>query len=181
MSTDINDLDQYLGRYVDLTDPDGESAAGFLVKIHDEIDYIPYPVRSVTLDWGQGWRIGESTEVNVHPADPTQPDGLKVYPVVSGIDVLHEAAHSGECPDMNCRVRARRQLRALREWKMKADPAYWQHRFVRKLRENREDPAAVAYIVRQAHEEKAPEDILDLLQTLAERAYETAALGREWK
>lgn len=177
--TDINDLDQYLGRYVVLTDPDGESAAGFLVKIHDEIDYVPHPMRSVMLDWGQGWRIGESTEVDVYPGDPTQPDGPKVYPVTSGIDILHEFAHDGGCPDMNCRVRARRQLRALREWRMKQEDAYWQHRYVRRVRENREDPAAVAYIIRQAHEEGAPENILDHLQILAERAYKAVAQGEK--
>lgn len=172
--TDINDLDQYVGRYVALTDPDGESAAGFLVQIHDAVDYVPHPVRSVMLDWGQGWRIGESTEVDVYPADPTQPGGPKVHPVTSGIDVLHEAAHEGECPDMNCRVRARRQLRALRIWRMKQDNAYWQHRFVRQVRENRDNLAAVTSILNQAIQEGAPEEILEHLRIIAMRSAKAA-------
>lgn len=172
--TDINDIDQYLGKYIELIDPDGESAAGFLVKIHDEIDYIPEPVRTVMLEWGQGWRIGESTEVNIIPA----PEGSRPPQVISGIDVLHEFAHDGWCPDENCRVRARRQLRALREWRMKQENAYWQHRFVRRARENREDPGAVVHVIRQAEEEGAPQDILDHLQILAERAYKAVATRR---
>lgn len=173
--TDINDLDQYLGKYVELIDPDGESAAGFLVKIHDEIDYIPYPVRTVMLDWGQGWRIGESTEVNIVPA----PEGQEAPKVISGIDVLHRAIHRDGCPGLNCRTQARIQLRALREWRMKQESAYWQHRFVRRVRENREDPAAVAHVIRQAEEEGAPQDILDHLQILAERAYRAVAMGEK--
>lgn len=174
--TDINDLDQYLGKYVSLTDPDGEGAAGFLVQVLDEVDYIPYPVRTVVLDWGQGWRVGESTEVDACQAAP---DGQEAPRVTGGIDVLHEFAHDGGCPDGNCRVRARRQLRALREWRMKQENAYWQHRFVRRVRKNREDPAAVAHVIRQAEEEGAPQDILDHLQILAERAYKAVAMGEK--
>ena len=133
--TDINDLDQYIGKHVELIDPDGESAAGFLVQVHDAVDYIPHPVRSVMLDWGQGWRVGESTEVNVLRV----PDGQDPPQVTGGIDVLHEFAHDGGCPDMNCRTRARRQLRALREWRMRQEHAYWQHRFVRQARWRREE------------------------------------------
>jgi len=172
--TDINDLDQYLGKYIELIDPDGESAAGFLVRIYDEIDYIPEPVRTVMLDWGQGWRIGESTEVNIIPT----PEGSRPPQVIGGIDVLHEFAHDGGCPDANCRVRARRQLRALREWRMKQENAYWQHRFVRRVRENREDPAAVAHVIQEAEGEGVPQDILDHLQILAERACKAVATGR---
>ena len=173
--TDINDLDQYLGKYVELIDPDGESAAGFLVKIYDEVDYVPHPMRTVLLDWGQGWRVGGSTEVNVVPA----PSGQQAPQVISGIDVLHEFAHDGGCPDGNCRTRARRQLRALREWRMKQEDGYWQHRFVRRVRENREDPAAVASAIRQAEEEGAPQHILDHLQIMAERAYKAVATGEK--
>lgn len=163
--TDINDLDQYLGKYVELIDPDGEVAAGFLVRIHDEVDYIPYPVRTVMLDWGQGWRIGEETEVNILPA----PRGQKAPQLISGIDVLHEFAHDGGCPDSNCRMRARRQLRALRGWRMRQDDAYWKHRYIRRMRENCGDPVASAYILGQAIQEGAPENIIDHLKTLAAR------------
>lgn len=173
--TDINDLDQYLGKYIELIDPDGESAAGFLVKIYDEVDYVPYPVRTVTLDWGQGWRVGPETEVNVAPA----PQGQKAPQIISGIDVLHEFAHEGGCPDMNCRIRARRQLRALREWRMRQEDGYWQHRFVRRVRENREDPAAVAHVIREAEQEGAPQHILDHLQIMAERAFKAVAMGEK--
>jgi hypothetical protein len=172
--TDFNDLDQFLGRYVSLTDPDGESAAGFLIQIRDEVDYIPHPVRSVMLDWGQGWRVGKDTEVDVYPASP---QGQKTVQVTSGIDILHEFAHEGGCPDMNCRVRARGQLRALRVWRMKQEDAYWQHRYVRQVRESREDPAAVAYIMEEAAQEGAPENIMDHLRIIAERAYKAAAEG----
>lgn len=171
--TDINDLDQYLGKYVELIDPDGESAAGFLVKIHDEVDYIPYPVRTVMLDWGQGWRIGESTEVNILPA----PDGQQAPQVISGIDVLHEFAHDGGCPDMNCRIRARRQFRALREWRMKQEDAYWQYRFVRQVRENRDDPEKVASVLELAVQEGAPENIMDHLRIIAARSAKAAGGG----
>lgn len=171
--TDFNDLDQYLGKYIELIDPDGESAAGFLVKIHDEVDYIPHPVRTILLDWGQGWRVGESTEVNVLPA----PEGQKAPQVISGIDILHNFAHDGGCPDRNCRVRARRQLRALREWRMQQEDAYWQHRFVRRVRENRDDPATVTYILGQAVEEGAPQLILDHLRNIATRAEKSARAG----
>lgn len=165
--TDINDLDQYLGRYVVLTDPDGQSAAGFLTQIHDAVDYIPEPARSVMLDWGQGWRIGKSTEVDVFPASP---DGQKSVQVISGIDVLHEFAHDGGCPDGNCRMRARRQFRALREWRMKQEDAYWQHKYVRAARRAKGNPAAVTYILGQAVSEGAPEGILDHILVIAERA-----------
>lgn len=168
--TDINDLDQYLGKYVELIDPDGESAAGFLVKIHDEVDYIPHPVRSVMLDWGLGWRIGLFTEVNVLPA----PQDQQAPQVTSGIDVLHEFAHDGGCPDMNCRIRARRQLRALREWRMKQENAYWQYRFVRRIRESRNDPAAAVEILTQAAEEGAPEIVLEHLKATAARSLKGA-------
>lgn len=173
--TDINDLDQYLGRYVVLTDPDGESAAGFLVQIHDAVDYIPYPVRSVMLDWGQGWRIGEPTEVDVYPASP---DGRKSITVPNGIDVLHKAAHEGRCPDMNCWVRARTQLRELRRWRMKQEDAYWQHKYIRRVRENRDDPDAVANLISRAAKEGAPGHIIDNLKIIAMRAAKATGESR---
>lgn len=172
--TDIHDLDQYVGKYIALTDPDGESAAGFLVQVHDEVDYIPYPVRSVMLDWGAGWRVGERTEIDVFPAAP---NGEAPPKVIGAIDVLHEAAHVGPCPDSNCRMRARRQLRALREWRMKRDNAYWQYRFVRRMRENRDDPVTVTYLLGQAVQEGAPEEILSHLQIIAERAAKAVREG----
>ena len=171
---DFNDLDQFLGRYVSMTNPDGESAAGFLVKIHDEVDYIPEPVRSVMLDWGQGFRVGEDTEVDVFPASP---DGRKAIQVANQIDVLHEFAHAGGCPDMNCRVRARVQLRALRVWRMKQEDAYWQHKYVRAARRAKGDPVVVTYILGQATQEGAPESILDHILVIAERAKKAAGSG----
>ena len=165
MTTDIHDLDQYLGRYVEIADPDGESAAGFLVKVHDAVDFIPEPVRSVMLDWGQGWRIGATTEVNVLPA----PDGQKTPQVISEIDVLHEFAHDGGCPDGNCRVRARRQLRALRVWRMKQEMGYWKHTYVRPAQKIQDRPDQVAEIIEKACADGAPEHVLDHLRISVER------------
>lgn len=171
--TDIHDLDQYIGKYISLTDPDGEGAAGFLVKVHDEVDYIPHPVRSVMLDWGVGWRISEETDVNPYPSAP---DGQKAPQVVSGIDVLHEFAHDGGCPDMNCRVRARRQLRALRIWRMQQDDAYWKYRYIRAARQVGSDPDAISYLIEEAIQEGAPEEVVDGIRIIRERA-EKAARG----
>src|ERR1044072_8925605 len=78
---------------------------------------------------------------------------------------------------MNCRTPARRQLPGLREWRMKTETPCGQPRFVRQVRENREDPAAVAHTIRQAEEEGAPQDILDPLQIRGERAYKAVATG----
>jgi hypothetical protein len=172
--TDINDLDQYLGRYVTLTDPDGESAAGFLVRIHDAVDYIPHPVRTVMLDWGQGWRIGEDTDVDVLPGAP---EGQQPPQVLSGIDILHEFAHDGGCPDMNCRVRARVQLRELRRWRMKQEDAYWTYKYVRRARAHRDDPDAVAHLIERAVRECAPMRVVDHLRIIAERAHKAASEG----
>ena len=172
--TDIHDLDQYVGRYVALTDPDGESAAGFLVKVHDEVDYIPHPVRSIMLDWGAGWRVGEQTEVDVFPAAPS---GETPPKVIGAIDVLHEWAHDGGCPDGNCRMRARRQLRALRIWRMRQEDAYWQYAYVRAARNVRGDSGAVDELIERAVREGAPEHFIDHLRIIAERAAKAAREG----
>lgn len=170
--TDIHDLDQYTGRYVTLTDPDGESAAGYLVRVLDDVDYIPYPVRHVVLDWGQGWRVSEDTEVLVAKQSP---DGQQIPDFSSPLDVLHRAAHpAGACPDFNCDVRARRQLRALRVWRMKQEDAYWQHKYVRRVRELRDDLEQVARVIAEADREGAPPRILDHLEIVATRAQKAA-------
>lgn len=168
--TDIHDLDQYVGRYIVLTDPDGESAAGFLVKVHDEVDYVPHPVRSIMLGWGQGWRVGEDTQIDVFPAGPNGEDAPKV---LSAIDVLHEWAHEGGCPDGNCRVRARRQLRALRIWRMRQENVYWQYTYLRAARKVKDDLAAVNRLIEQAMEEGAPAEFIDHLISVGARAQKT--------
>lgn len=129
--TDINDLDQYIGRYVTITDPDGKGCSGFIVEVFDEVHYDPHPTRTIVTDYGYGWPVGEATDVNVLPASPY---GEKPPQVTGAIDVLHQAAHSGKCPDGNCRVRARTQVRAFREWRMKATREYWDHRYLEKVR-----------------------------------------------
>lgn len=174
--TDIHDLDRHIGRYVSLEEG-GEGMSGFLVDVADEVDYIPKPVRHVMLDYGYGFRVSEDTELIFPepPADQRAPE------VMGPVRLMHLAMHRDvDCPSPsgveNCTYEgmAVRALRQLRIWRMRQSDAYWQHRFVRRVREMRSDPAGVTTLIEQAAGEGAPEHILDHLQIIATRAAKAA-------
>lgn len=174
--TDIHDLDRHIGRYVSLEEG-GEGMSGFLVDVADEVDYIPKPVRHVMLDYGCGFRVSEDTELTF----PGPPPGEQPPEVVSPVRLMHLAMHRDvECPSPsgveNCTYEgmAVRALRQFRIWRMRQSDAYWQHRFVRRVRELRNDPTGVKALIEQAAGEGAPGHILDHLQILAARAAKTA-------
>lgn len=176
--TDIHDLDRHIGRYVDLQE-DGEGMAGFLIDVGDEVDYIPKPVRYVTLDYGFGMRVSADTALTF----PEPPGDQQPPKVVSPVRAMHLAMHAGRpCVDeVNCAYegRAVRALRAFREWRMRQSDAFWQHHFVREVRgyAQQGDMESVGEIMRDARDEGAPQHILDHLQIMADRAAKASREG----
>jgi hypothetical protein len=165
--TDIHTLDQYIGRYVDLTE-NGEGMAGFLVDVCDEVDYIPHPVRSVTLDYGYGFRVSADTVI----ATPDPPEGLTSPRTENPVALVHGILDGRPCSDAGCanRGRALNSVRAMRVWRMRQTMAYWQHLYVSRARAFRDDPVSLSDVRREAVHEGAPQEIIDHIDSIALRA-----------
>ncbi len=115
--TDIHDLDQHIGRYIDVQEGNF-GAAGFLVNVLDRVEYVPEPVRWITLDWGQGVRVSADTVLTF----PKIPKGEQVPRIVNPIQVMHDEMHGdrscregGGCAYRGLAIRA---LRGFRSWHM---------------------------------------------------------------
>lgn len=179
MTTDIHDLDRHIGRYVSI-EQDGEGADGYLVDVLDEVDYMPDPVRWVTLDWGQGFRVGSRTSFTF----PDPPEGERPPQITGPVRRMHLAMHSdGMCltPDI-CTYEgvAVRALREVRVWRMKQDDRYWKHTYVRPAQAAvRESQAKVRQIAWEATLEGAPQHIQDLLDAAIFRAAKWGEEGPE--
>lgn len=167
MSTDIHALDQYIGRYVDLAE-NGEGMAGFLVDVCDEVDYIPHPVRSVTFDYGYGFRVSADTVVTT----PDPPEGQAPPSTENPVDLIHGILDGRPCSDAGCvnRVGALRSVRAMRIWRMRQTMAYWQHIYVSRARAFRDDPVSLSDVRREVVHEGAPQEIIDHIDSIALRA-----------
>lgn len=173
--TDINDLDRHIGRYVDLSSK-GEGASGFLVDVLDEIDYIPEPVRWVTLDWGQGWRVGSDTVISF-----PEPPHDEECDIVGPVRRIHLAMHGDrqcEKPDI-CTFEGMAVLavRETRVWRMKQSRAYWQHRYISRARGMKTDPDGIERLIQESIAEGAPMEFVEHLQIIKHRAL--MATGKE--
>lgn len=60
---DLKTLDQFLGKYVSITDPDGEGMSGWLDRIEDIRFHKGRYGRQIMVDWGYGWFVTQSTKV----------------------------------------------------------------------------------------------------------------------
>lgn len=172
MTTDIHDLDQYIGQYVSVTQGEG-GGSGFVVDVADQVDYIPEPIRWITFDYGMGWPISADTEIVMDepPTGQQAPEGVE-----NPVQVIHLAMHAdGQCPDeKRCLyiARARKGLRALRIWRMKQSDQYWKNQYVNRLRRLLDDPVSVGDILREARHEGCPPHIQDHMQAIVDRAAE---------
>lgn len=171
--TDIHDLDRHIGRYVSLEE-DGDSASGFLVDVHDEVDYTPNQVRWIVLDWGQGWRVSERTVLTF----PGAPDG-ETCTVVGPVRRIHLVMHGERvcrtpehCTFEGMAVRAVREIRI---WRMKQNRAYWQWRYLGRARQ--ESAVGVEGLIAEAVSEGAPAEFVDHLQIVKQRAVKKEGQG----
>lgn len=165
--TDIHSLDQYIGRYVDLSE-DGEGMAGFLVDVCDDVDYVPHPVRSVSLDYGYGMRVSENTVITT----PDPPEGETAPRVENPVQIVHAILDGRPCSSAGCANRGRALLavRAMRVWRMRQTDAYWQHAYVSKVRGYAKSCIQSAgEIAREARDEGAPPHILEMLDGIIDR------------
>lgn len=71
MVTDINDLEKYLGKYIDIAhdayNPETKKteehgASGFVVSI-GPVEHAARPTRYVAFDWGMGWPVTDVSRV----------------------------------------------------------------------------------------------------------------------
>lgn len=171
MSTDIHGLDQYIGRYIAISEG-SEGAAGWLVDVADDVKYDGGPHRWVTFDWGQGWLVRETTEITLGepPAGETAPE------VENPIEMMHQAMHRSDgsrcqipsfCP---FRMHLPSALRDFREWQMKQGDQYWVCHYVKRLKGFLGDPVSVGELLRDARAEGVPPHILERMQNLVNYA-----------
>lgn len=165
MSTDIHALDQYIGRYVTISEG-AEGAAGFLVDVNNDVNYDGGAHRWVTLDWGQGWPVRETTEINL--AQPL--DGQVAPEVENPIQIVHQQMDGRPCSDAACpnAARAPQAMRALRVWQAKQADQYWVHHYVDRLKALLDDPVSVGDLLRDARIEGAPPHIVERMQSLVD-------------
>lgn len=167
--TDINDLDQHVGRYVDITSPDGTGASGFLVEVSDQIEYQPHPARIAILDYGYGWPVGQDTRIDF----PDPPESHSDPEAVGPVRAMHLAMHYGdECEDVEeCTYErlAVHAIRGFREWQMKQVDAYWENQYVSKVRSYAKsgDGHEVGDVIRDARHEGAPPHMVDRMERIA--------------
>ncbi|MFE0472741.1 hypothetical protein ACFW2V_14100 [Streptomyces sp. NPDC058947] len=167
--SDIHDLDRYIGRYITLTEG-GDSAAGFLVDVVDDVRYAPRPVRWVTLDWGQGWPVTAETAITVAPEPPAGerlPDSVQ-----NPIDVMHLAMHAGgNCTEgAHClkATYAYTALRSFRQWQERQSDRYWVHHYVDRMKADPGNERFTARLIQEARAEGAPQHIVERMQSLAD-------------
>jgi hypothetical protein len=171
VSTDLHDLDKFIGRYVVISEgPNG--AAGWLVDVSDDVKYDGGAHRWVALDWGQGWPVRETTEIipGKPPAGETAPE------VENPIEVMHRAMHRSD--GSRCRIPALcpfgkhlpLALRDFREWQAKQGDQYWVHHYVKRLKGFLGDPISVGELLRDARAEGAPPHILERMQSMVDYA-----------
>jgi hypothetical protein len=164
VSTDLHDLDKFIGRYVAISEgPEG--AAGWLVNVSDHVKYDGSPHRWVTLDWGQGWPVRETTEITLE--EP--PAGEKAPRVENPIQVIHQQMDGKSCSGTNCpnAVRAANAMRALRAWQARQADQYWVHHYAKRMDSLRGDPVSITELLRDARGEGAPPHIMDRLESLS--------------
>lgn len=156
---DIHDLDHLVGRYVDISDS-GQGAAGFITDVMDDVAYDDRgPFRQVALHWGQGWTVRPSSVVTVATPPPhdTLPGNVR-----NPVETMHQAMHScdkGEdCPVFG---QAREGLKAFRRWQMKQSDLYWHHTYIKPMKAAKDDLAAIRRCIDMAHDDGAPDHILD--------------------
>lgn len=171
MTSDIHNLDQYIGKYVSITDG-RDSAAGCIVDVFDALEYGDEISRWVVFDWGQSWRVLDRSVIEV--ADP--PPGDAAPEVESPIRAMHRSmedepcANPESCPN---EWRAASALYAFRVWRTKQTDAYWRHAYVRPLRGLLGDPDAVGDLMRDAMQEGAPVHIVDHMKMIVKQAQES--------
>lgn len=163
MTPDIHSLDQYIGHYVVISEGH-EGASGWLVDVSDDVKYDGGPHRWVSLDWGQGWPVRETTEIVL--GQP--PEGEPAPEVENPIQLIHQQMDGRPCADALCPnlARAPKVMRAIRVWQMKQSDHYWVHHYVKPLKNLLADPVSVGDLLRDARSEGAPPHILDRMQSL---------------
>lgn len=62
---DLTALDQYIGKYVDIMDPNGEGLAGVIDRVFPLRYLNGVPVREVVVDYGYAWCVSADTTVKV--------------------------------------------------------------------------------------------------------------------
>lgn len=173
MTTDIHSLDQFIGRYVSMSNG-ADGMAGFVVNVLDKVEYTPEPVRVVVLDYGMGFPVGADTEINI----AVPPDEEVAPNVENPIEAAHQAMHEAAkndclippfCPYAEQSVAA---LRALRLWRMERDDAHWKKIWVDRAEAFRHDLCSVDEILRDAQDAGAPPHILDSIRAIADKARE---------
>lgn len=170
MITDIHTLDQYIGKYVDLSEGE-DGMAGFLVDVYDVVDYIPHPVRAVSLDYGYGFRVSADTVIRVLEA----PDGQEPPKVENPVQLVHAVMDGRPCSDAGCANRGRALLavRAMRVWRMRQEDAFWEYKYVRQVRGYAKSCLTSASdIAREARDEGAPPHIMEKMDAILKRAME---------
>lgn len=167
-STDIHDLDRYIGHYVDIAEGD-HGMAGFVIDVVDKVEYTPEPHRVILVDYGYGFPVGADTVI----IEVSAPPGATAPTVENPIDAMHQAMHEED--DSRCFIpalcpyagRSAAALHAFRIWRMKQNDAYWIQNWVNRARDY--DDISVDEIIRDARHEGAPLHILDLMRRDAER------------
>jgi hypothetical protein len=167
MTTDIHELDQYIGQYVSL-DENGEGMAGFVVDVYDKVEYAPHPVRSVIMDYGYGFAVGAHTVITT----PDPPEGEIAPSVENPVQLVHAVLDGKPCPNAGCvnRGRALLAVRAMRVWRLRQDDAYWKHEYVTRAYGCMDDPVSMGDVIREARHEGAPPHILETMKSIAELA-----------
>lgn len=165
MTTDIHALDQYIGRYVSISEG-AEGAAGYIVDVGDNVNYDGGAHRWVTLDWGQGWPVRATTVIA--PALP--PTGQVAPEVENPVQIIHQQMDGKPCSDLDCpnRMRAPKVMRALRAWQARQADQYWIHHYMDKLKSLLDDPVSVGDILREARHEGVPPHILKRMELLVD-------------
>jgi hypothetical protein len=169
MTTDIHDLDKYIGKYVSITDEDGEGGSGYVVEVRDRVEYQKEPSRILVWDWGGGWPVSASATVEEvgAPAGEVPP----AY-VENPITILHLALDGGPCPSPETCPSERQAadgLRSFRAWQQRQDDAYWQRVWVDRARAFMDDPHSISEITRDARDEGAPPHIISAMEALVEQ------------